>query len=187
MEPSTSKYKFSIIIHEIYLFLIKIAESKFFKALYLFLWIGLVILGFIMSMSKTYIDSVTPLNFLFFNILGGPGTFFLMFITEKKDIILLILSCAVGMSINDSFAYLAGYFATEFSTLDEKMQKTIISTYKYKYWLLALISVSPIPFDFITFASGFLKFKFKYVFLISFFGKLIKFAVIVLGVKLLFI
>jgi len=165
--------------------LIKVVQSKYFKKI-------IVVLGSILALAGIFI-SLDPEPFLktgywgvFIFSLFGPVTVIIPVMSQHLNLYFLSLVACTGIVINDSIAYVVGRNADVFIPKSKKLLVLEKWVNKYGVFALLVISIAPIPYDFVGLAVGYLDLSFKKYVIPLFIGKFLRFVLIGLGTGVVF-
>jgi membrane protein YqaA with SNARE-associated domain len=116
-----------------------------------------------------------------FNSVGGLGTYLIPTLSQQFNLVLLSLSTALGMAINDSISWVVGKGSTAIIQRGKWTNHVEVILNKYGSVALFFISALPVPYDAVGLISGYLGIKYRNFFLPTFAGKFIRMILIGLG------
>lgn len=140
-------------------------------------------------MILTGLISINPEPMLRFGYLGvfvfnlfGAGTLLVFSLARHMNVFGLAAATSLGMSFNDSVAWLIGNSGQAIVPRSPKTQKVERVIQKYGAFGLFIWALLPIPYDIIGLVAGYLGLSYKQYFIPSFFGKFLRMLLIGLGV-----
>ena len=101
--------------------------------------------------------------------------------SQHLNLVLLSAAAATGVVVNDTLAYIVGRNADAFIQKSKKVLLVEKWVNKYGVFALFLISISPLPYDFVGLIVGYLDLSFKKYVIPLFLGKFIRFILVGLG------
>lgn len=164
--------------------IVQISQNKYLKKTIVIVGITLAIGSVLISVEPEPFEKTGYLGILLYGMLG-PVTMIIPVMSQKYDLILLSIVASVGVCLNDTVAYVVGRNADVFI---QKSKKVIfIEKYvnRYGYWALIVISILPIPYDFIGLIVGYLDLSFKKYIIPLFIGKFLRFILVGMGTSLI--
>lgn len=161
--------------------LIKIFQSKGFKKVTLVLGVLFLILTGLVSFKPEPLLRFGFLGVFIFNLFGA-GTLLVFSLARHMNIFGLAFFTALGMTFNDSVAWIIGNSGETIIPKSKKTQQIENAVQKYGVFALFVWSLLPIPYDIIGLAAGYLGISYKRYLIFSFLGKFIRVILIGLGV-----
>ena len=110
--------------------------------------------------------------------LFGPGTLIIPRLVQVFNPLLVALVSSVGMSFNDSVAWVVGHSGNAVIANPHKYKKFERMIEKYGFWSFLLLSILPFPFDFIGGVAGYIGMSYRSFFVPTCIGKFIRFLVV---------
>lgn len=159
----------------------KILDSNWFKKTYFIVSLILFGVGLYVIFDPKPFLRFGYIGILFFNILGGVGTFLVPTLSSKMNIWLLALVTALGMGINDSLSWIVGRGGSETVYKAKWANKAEQFLDKYGWKSLFVLSALPLPYDAIGLMSGYLGMDYLKFFVPTVFGKFIRILLIGFG------
>jgi len=160
--------------------LIKIIQSDTFRK-------ATVIVGSVLAIGSILI-SVNPEPFSKTGYLGvfvygmlGPVTMIIPVMSQQLNLYVLSAVASAGVVVNDTLAYIVGRNADVFIHKSKKVLLVEKWVNKYGVFALLVISILPIPYDFIGLIVGYLDLSFKKYAIPLFIGKFIRFVLVGMG------
>jgi membrane protein YqaA with SNARE-associated domain len=115
----------------------------------------------------------------------GPVTFIIPVMSQHLNLYILSLVAAFGVVINDTLAYAVGRNADVFVQKNKKVLLLEKWVNRYGIFALLVISVLPIPYDFVGLIVGYLDLSYSKYALPLFIGKFVRFALVGMGTDLI--
>jgi len=145
-------------------------DSKSFKRITLGLGISFLLLSFFIT--------VRPEPFLKFGYLGvfafnlfGPGTLLIPTLAKQMNLLALSMATALGMILNDSIGWIIGASGVVIIPRSKKALKAEKILQKHGTYGFFLLSLLPLPYDFIGLIAGYLEVPYQRFFVPSLLGK----------------
>ncbi len=164
--------------------LMKMVQGKTFRKI-------VVIVGSILAIGSILI-SVNPEPFLKTGYLGvfaygmlGPVTLIIPVMSQHLNLYILSAVASVGVVINDTLAYIVGRNADVFVQKSKKVLLVEKWVNRYGVFALLVISILPVPYDFIGLIVGYLDLSFSKYAIPLFIGKFIRFVLVGVGTSLI--
>lgn len=163
-------------------------KTKLFKYASVVASIGFVIYGIVIALHPNQFSQSSLLEIFIFNTLAafGPGTFFVPIFARSLNPLAVSLVTALGMSLNDSVTWYLGSHARNIVQPSQKIQKIKRLVDRFGVIGLFILSLIPLPYDFVALVAGYLKISYRQFFPAMFLGKLFRFLILAYGSKLLF-
>jgi membrane protein YqaA with SNARE-associated domain len=162
--------------------LLRIIKHPWFKKL-------IVVFGSTLAIASIFI-SVNPEPFLKTGYWGvflygvlGPVTLIIPVMSQHLNLYILALVAALGVLVNDTLAYVIGRNADVFIQKSNKVLLLEKWVNKYGVYALILISISPIPYDFVGLLVGYLDLSYKKYAIPMVIGKYIRYLLIGWGTQ----
>jgi membrane protein YqaA with SNARE-associated domain len=164
--------------------IVKIVQNDSFKR-------AAVIVGSTLAIGSILI-SVKPEPFLKTGYLGvfvygmlGPVTMIIPTMSQHLNLYILSVVASAGVVVNDTLAYIVGRNSDVFVHKSKKVLLVEKWVNKYGVFALLVISVLPIPYDFIGLIVGYLDLSFKKYAIPLFIGKFIRFVFVGMSTSLI--
>lgn len=119
---------------------------------------------------------------IFLSHLLGAGSILTFALVKHFNPYLLAILTALGMTLNDSIAYLIGKNSDVVIERPEKIKKIEGTIQKYGPYALFAWALIPFPYDLIGVIAGYLEMPYRKFFLAAFLGKLIRTLLIAFGI-----
>ncbi|MDZ7587136.1 MAG: VTT domain-containing protein [Patescibacteria group bacterium] len=130
-----------------------------------------------------------PEPFLHFGYLGifafnlvGPGMFLIPTASRFFNVLGVALVTSLGMTLNDAVSWLAGKNGDIIFPRGRRVKHVEGYIKKYGPFALFFWAIIPFPYDFIAVIAGYLKLPFKRFLIPTFFGRLLRFLLMGLGI-----
>lgn len=163
----------------------KFFSSKSFKKTALILGIVFLFLSLVIT--------IKPKPFLKFGYLGvfgfnlfGPGTLLIPSLATRMNLFGLAIATSLGMVLNDSVAWVIGASGDVIIPRSKKILRAEKIVQKHGVYGLFLLSLLPLPYDFIGLIAGYLQISYRKFFIPTLLGRFLRMVLIGLGVIALF-
>lgn len=160
---------------------IKFLKSKTFKKITLLLSISFFCLSLLSIINPRPFLKLGYIGIFFAHVFGA-GSILTFGLAKQTNPYFLALATALGMTLNDSVAYLIGKNSDILIDRPEKIKKIEGTIQKYGPFALFAWALIPFPYDLIGFIVGYLELPYYKFFLSAFAGKFLRTLLIGLGI-----
>ena len=165
--------------------LAKLLNSKSFKKIALILAIAFSFLSFFITARPESFLKSGYLGIFGFNLFG-PGTLLIPSLATRMNLFGLAIATSLGMSLNDSVAWVIGASGDVIIPRSKKVLKAEEVVQRYGIYGLFFLSLLPLPYDFIGLIAGYLQISYRKFFIPTFSGRFLRMILIGLGTIALF-